>query len=420
MDDNARTGELRRKLEKDPGSRLFGQFAEELRKEGKHDEAIAVCRKGLEKNPNFPSARLTLARALLDSGRPREARPELEQIVKASPDNIMASRLLGEALEELGELELALKQFEKTLIFSPGDKAVTEKLAVLKARMAAPPAPTVPPTLPPAVPEASAPAQALPAPAAAALPSVFGDPPAAAPALPSAFGDEASSPETMPPPAATIPPTPVPGTAPASVALDRDLASGTFSPGSLNAADLQKQFEETAQAGSAAAPQAPPLPAPVLADNPDHTLAFGQMQASEPAAALEAEPVAAESLPAVEMPAGETDPGAQTLPLSSVTLADLYLQQGLKAEASAVLAQVMKDEPENAEARSKLAAVSGELAASTVPAPPPVAVAPAPSPVSYRSARGLRRDRTIAALKLFASAAEREAMSQRATERGAI
>src|SRR5688572_30161821 len=154
MEDNARTGELRRKLEKDPGSRLFAQLAEELRKDGKLDEAISVASKGLEKNPNYPSARLTLARAFLDSGRPLEARPELEQIVKASPDNIMASRLLGEALESLGQLDLAMKQFEKTLVFAPGDKAVTERIAQLKAKRAAPAPPTVPPVplAPPTVP----------------------------------------------------------------------------------------------------------------------------------------------------------------------------------------------------------------------------------------------------------------------------
>src|SRR5262245_55343457 len=102
MDENPRVAELRKKLEKDPGSRLFAQLAEELRKDGKHEEAVTVARKGLEKHRNYPSARLTLARALLDSAQPGEAKPELEQIVKASPDNILASRLLGDALEDLG------------------------------------------------------------------------------------------------------------------------------------------------------------------------------------------------------------------------------------------------------------------------------------------------------------------------------
>ncbi len=353
MDDNARTGELRRKLEKDPGSRLFAQLAEELRKEGKHDEAISVARKGLEKNANYPSARLTLARALLDSGRPAEAKPELESIVKASPDNIMASRLLGDALAELGETAQALQQFEKTLKISPGDKAVIERMSEIKARMS--PTPEI--SLPSAAPETP-------------LPSVVSAP------------------------------------APASVALDRDLASGTFSPGSLNAADLQKHFEEAALS---------PAPSPVGVAPDLVPLALSAPAVGPPP------PAALPELPSVEMPAEDDDLGAKTLPLTSLTLADLYLQQGLKAEASAVLSQVLKEEPENAQARSKFDAVSSDLArtpaAVTMPAVPPVeAGGPARAPLT----RAEVRERTIISLNAFASAAEREAVQQKATERGAF
>lgn len=384
MDDNARTGELRRKLEKDPGSRLFAQLAEELRKDGKHDEAISVARKGLEKNANYPSARLTLARALLDSGRPAEARPELEVIVKASPDNIMASRLLADALAELGETAQALQQYEKTLKISPGDKVVIERMTELKARMAPPTAAEPPPAV--SAPSAPAPARL-----------VADAPPGPGAVLPSVF------PEDMAPP-----PVEPSAQAPANVALDRDLASGTFSPGSLNAADLQQHFEETAAAaaGSIAAP----------ASDLDATVGFGEMQRSVAEVA----------------PAPENDMGAQTLPLTSLTLADLYLQQGLKAEASAVLSQVLKDEPENAQAKSKLAAVSTELSqALPMPGLPEPAPAPTPAPLAAPDSqtaapapaprsRAEVRERTLGSLKAFASAVEREAVLQKATERRAF
>jgi len=362
MDENARTGELRRKLEKDPGSRLFAQLAEELRKEGKHDEAISVARKGLEKNPNYPSARLTLARALLDSGRPAEARPELESIVKNSPDNIMASRLLGDALAELGETAQALQQFERTLLISPGDKVVMERMAEVKVRIAA----------------------------AAFVPPAVAEVPVAEPLAPSV--------DSLFPDAA-----PVPSPAPigASVALDRDLASGTFSPGALNAADIQKHFDE------ASAPAA----------DVDATVGFGEMERSVDVPP----PPAPQDLPSVEMPPGDGDLGATTLPLTSLTLADLYLQQGLKAEASAVLSQVLQQEPENAQARSKFNAVSGELAQAQVAAavvPPPISPVEAKLPVGAAPTRAELRERTIFSLKAFASAVEREAVHQKATERG--
>ena len=384
MDDTARTGELRRKLEKDPGSRLFAQLAEELRKEGKHDEAISVARKGLEKNPNYPSARLTLARALLDSGRTQEARPELEQIVKASPDNIMASRLLGDALEQLGEPALALAQFERTLRLSPGDKVVIEKIADLKAKAAAP-APLSPA---PSVATLQAPVIAISP--QAPLPSVFGDepPPAVtlAPVVPAPVLPGAPA-----PPAAVSQPTP----SQAPLALDRDLASGTFSPGALNAADIQKHFDETAAADSAPAHAPSTLPATLPPAAPE-------IVAAPPA----------DAFPSVELPA--EDPGGATLPLTSMTLADLYLQQGLKAEASAVLSQVLKEEPENSQARSKLAAVSGDLAA--LPPADGLPLAESKAPKTRREVR----ERIVLDLKSFAGAVEREALAQRATERGVL
>ncbi len=334
MDENPRIAELRKKVEKDPGSRLFAQLAEELRKEGKHDEAIGVSQKGLEKNPNYPSARLTLARALLDSGRSREARPELEQIIKSSPDNILASRLLGDTLEDLGEIAPALQQFERTLRLLPGDKALIEKIGDLRARLATPPTPDLRP-------------------------------------------------------------------ASASQALDRDLASGTLGPGSL--------------------------PPPVL-PSIDDTIGFDEPKRL-PSPVAEPPSVHLQELPSVEMPPDDPDVGAQTLPLTSVTLADLYLQQGLKAEASAVLSQVLKEEPENAQAKSKFAAVSDELARTPPKPAPPLAetAAPAgrarsagqsvdgPSPRSPRTRTAIR-ERSVISLKVLLRAVEREATQQRATE----
>ena len=461
MDENPRITELRKKLEKDPGSRLFAQLAEELRKDGKHGEAVMVARRGLEKNPNYPSARLTLARALLDSGQPREARPELEQIVKAAPDNILAGRLLGEALEDLGEVSLAIQQFERTLVFAPGDKAMAEIVATLKARNAA-------------------------ITAAAALPPERAAGPAALPSVEPAPSVSALAPEPVASPVVA-----------SSIALDRDLASGTFSPGSLTVADLQKHFEAAAAAGSIPMGEVPSAGAdvgqiPTEEPQVEATLGFGELERSalsmdtaetvslemepsllavDPAEAADTaathlfgEPVAeppvveppvveppfaetpvveppsfevpsaatlSPEFPALDVPEGDSDPGAQTLPLTSLTLADLYLQQGLKAEASAVLSQVIKDEPENTEAKSKLAGVSESLVgsfpepeehfveASAPAAPEPLAEpipAPTPLTVSAPLTRAQIRDRTIVSLKAFQDAVERESVHQRATE----
>ena len=92
MAENPRVEELRRRLDKEPGSRLFAQLAEELRKEGELGEAIRVSRTGLSLHPNYPSARMTLGRALLDSGDLPAARAEFEAVLRGAPDNIQIGR----------------------------------------------------------------------------------------------------------------------------------------------------------------------------------------------------------------------------------------------------------------------------------------------------------------------------------------
>jgi hypothetical protein len=134
----SRVEELRRRIERDPGSRLFAQLAEQLRKDGELEEAIRVARGGLEKHPDYPSARLTLGHALLDAGDPAAARDELDKAFKGAPDNILASRLLGEALETLGDLEAAVSQFRRTLDMAPGDRHVQARIQSIQERLAAP------------------------------------------------------------------------------------------------------------------------------------------------------------------------------------------------------------------------------------------------------------------------------------------
>ena len=133
---DSRIDELRRRLERDPGSRLFAQLAEEHRKAGAHAEAIRVARAGLVQHPSYPSARLTLGRALLDSGDPAGARVELEAALRDAPDNILASRFLGQALDALGELGPALVQLERTLKMAPGDRQLESQIVSLQTQAA--------------------------------------------------------------------------------------------------------------------------------------------------------------------------------------------------------------------------------------------------------------------------------------------
>jgi tetratricopeptide (TPR) repeat protein len=96
VEDHKRLDELRRRVEKDPASIAFAAFAEELRRTGDHDEAIRVCRAGLEYHPAYLSARVTLGRALIELQQYPEARTELEYVLHAAPDNLLALKSMTE------------------------------------------------------------------------------------------------------------------------------------------------------------------------------------------------------------------------------------------------------------------------------------------------------------------------------------
>src|SRR6185436_4083957 len=99
---STRIDDLRSRLAKDPGSRLFAQLAEELRKDGALVEAIGVSRDGLKRHPTYTTARLTLGRCLLETGDAHGAIAELQAAVAGAPDNILALRLLAESHEAAG------------------------------------------------------------------------------------------------------------------------------------------------------------------------------------------------------------------------------------------------------------------------------------------------------------------------------
>ena len=83
-------------MQKDPASIAFAQLAEEHRRAGEFEEAIRVCRAGLVQHPGYLSARLTLGRALIETGQLDDARREVEQVLTTAPDNLAAVQALAD------------------------------------------------------------------------------------------------------------------------------------------------------------------------------------------------------------------------------------------------------------------------------------------------------------------------------------
>ncbi len=103
MAESARIEELRRRVQMDPASIAFAALAEEYRRAGRFEEAVATCQAGLLRHPAYMSARVTLGRALLEMGQFDEARAELEHVLRVSPENLAAIRGLAEIHHRAGE-----------------------------------------------------------------------------------------------------------------------------------------------------------------------------------------------------------------------------------------------------------------------------------------------------------------------------
>lgn len=121
MADNPRIEELRRRVQRDPASIAFAQLAEEYRRAGNNDDAIATCRAGLAIHPGYLSARVTLGRALLEVNDLDGAQIELEQVLKSATENLAAIRGVAEIHHRRGDLETALTFYKAALALAKHD-----------------------------------------------------------------------------------------------------------------------------------------------------------------------------------------------------------------------------------------------------------------------------------------------------------
>ena len=374
MASNPRIDDLRKRLEKEPNSRLFAQLAEELRKDGEFEEAIRIARAGLARHPAYPSARMTLGRALFDTGDLAAARQELESVLEGAPDNILASRLLAECLEGLGDLEGALGRYRATLALSPGDKQLTARVGDLEGRMQAVARPSPPPS-------------AAAAPAQAPIPVATVDEPM-----------ELETSEERPPPAAQPAPIPL-----AAASAEFELETAYDAPGTqwqTGAAEPAASSPTVGQPQGARGAEAAGVPEsiPTIAT----TAAFAEETIGEttlfyePASTMEAERPA--RVPELE-PLSPPVPAASAVPEPEGSLEYAFDMPGESAPppaGPAPPASTPAVSPSMPPLPEPVAAVAPPLplpvappppaATAPPPLPPVVAPAPAPAPVAERDA----------------------------------
>lgn len=122
---------LKKKVEKDPLSKLFVPLAEEYKKVGMVDEAIKILLTALENQPYYKSAMVALGKMYLHKGMLTEAMEEFEKVVSLIPDNLLAHKKLADIYYKQGNVDRAIKECTIILELNPDDEdAKTMKLSL--------------------------------------------------------------------------------------------------------------------------------------------------------------------------------------------------------------------------------------------------------------------------------------------------
>jgi len=139
-DDQTIVGAIRRheeRLARDPASLAFAQLADLYRKAGRTRDAVALCRNGLTRYPNYTTARLILAKALVADDQLAPAQAELEVILETTPKDVQCHRLAAEIQRRLGHIDEAVRHLEAAVALDPSDRESQGLLSIL--RTAGPP-----------------------------------------------------------------------------------------------------------------------------------------------------------------------------------------------------------------------------------------------------------------------------------------
>lgn len=141
MPEHPRIEELRRRVQSDPASIAFAQLAEEYRRAGNYEEAVATCRAGLEIHPGYLSARVTLGRSLIELKELDAAGTELSYVLQHASENLSAIRGMAEIHHKRGNLVEALAFYQSALGLAKHDPDLEQAVAEISRTLSGEPAP---------------------------------------------------------------------------------------------------------------------------------------------------------------------------------------------------------------------------------------------------------------------------------------
>ncbi len=343
---------LRKRLREDPSSREFFRLGEALRRAGELGEAARVLAEGLGHHPRYVAAWVALGRVELERGRFEEAETACARALDVDPENAVAARLIGEAASRRGDWKRALAAWRLALALTPGDGELEERLARAEAALASPE---------PTPPQEEGPPEE---PAEPPFAEELAPPVAPAPELPrEVFALEDADPFAVEPRG---------DTGVWDTGEDVFSVEETMAPAAEPAGEPFAQGLGLAAGAKVELPPAVTEPEPVVtADAPEPEAVPGPEAVSVSGAVPEAIPPA-QGEPAPEAPVGEPAPPAEAetppsgVPLPTVTLARLALEQGDRDLARQTLEQLVALRGESDETRelAREIEVAGERAST--------------------------------------------------------
>jgi Flp pilus assembly protein TadD len=135
---NYRIEQLRFLLREDPSSRVFYQLAELLRKEGQPTEAVEILTRGLERHPRYVAAWVSLGRSQLQLDAVLEAEAAFQRALELDPQNAVAARLIGETAILLEDWPRAAKVLRLARELAPSDLTLDDKITFVEGHLGGP------------------------------------------------------------------------------------------------------------------------------------------------------------------------------------------------------------------------------------------------------------------------------------------
>lgn len=131
MSNSALIEDLERQFSENP-RRVFARLANEYRKSGNLEGAIALCREHVPRHPGYISGHIVLGQALFESGAVDDAKLAFEAALQLDPENLIALRHLGDIARQTGDIPSAIMCYHRLLEVDPQNEDAAAQLRLIE------------------------------------------------------------------------------------------------------------------------------------------------------------------------------------------------------------------------------------------------------------------------------------------------